>query len=72
MLHEKMAYRTFDLLERYTVLYEDAGGGIYVTYGTKQQLLMLPLNKNTHSLSVQFEIQIELAVLRTPTELSCI
>jgi hypothetical protein len=37
MLHEKMAYRTFELLERYAVLYEDAGE-IRVTYGTKQQL----------------------------------
>jgi hypothetical protein len=34
--------------------------------------LMLPLNKNTHSLPVQYEIQIQLVVLWTPAELSCI
>jgi len=34
---KKKAYRTFELLEWFTILYEDAGG-IYVTYGTKQQL----------------------------------
>ena len=37
MMHELMAYGTFELLEWYTLLYEDAGG-IHVTYGTKQQL----------------------------------
>jgi hypothetical protein len=37
MMHEKMAYRTFEFVEWYTVQYEDAGG-IYVTCGTKQQL----------------------------------
>jgi hypothetical protein len=37
MMHEKMAYRTPEFLEWYTVLYEDAAE-IYVTYGLEQQL----------------------------------